>query len=144
VALPLSQEHNPSNYDERKRIEKAGGFVRDGRVLGILEVSRSIGDGQYKRCGVINVPDVKRYQFRNDDRFILMACDGLWKVFTPEEAIDFILQIIQDSSLVPPDDSVKSVEAFRFETACNKLASEAVRRGSSDNVTVLIVSICKL
>ena len=30
---------------------------------------------------------------------------------------------------------------FRFETACNRLAVEAVKRGCTDNVTVMIVDI---
>lgn len=63
--------------------------------MGILEVSRSIGDGQYKRCGVINVPDVKRCQLSSNDRFLLIACDGLWKVYTPDEAIEFVLNVLQ-------------------------------------------------
>lgn len=41
---------------------------RDGRVLGVLEVSRSIGDGQYKRCGVISTPDLRRCQLTASDR----------------------------------------------------------------------------
>jgi hypothetical protein len=41
-AIKLTKEHNPTVYDERVRIQKAGGTVKDGRVLGILEVSRSI------------------------------------------------------------------------------------------------------
>lgn len=41
---------------------------RDGRVLGVLEVSRSIGDGQYKRCGVTSVPDIRRCQLTPNDR----------------------------------------------------------------------------
>uniref|UniRef100_A0A670ZTT5 Integrin-linked kinase-associated serine/threonine phosphatase 2C n=1 Tax=Pseudonaja textilis TaxID=8673 RepID=A0A670ZTT5_PSETE len=91
TALSLSKEHNPTQYDERMRIQKAGGNVREGRVLGVLEVSRSIGDGQYKRFGVISVPDVKRCQLTHNDRFILLACDGLFKVFSPEEAVNFIM-----------------------------------------------------
>ncbi len=43
---------------------------RDGRVLGVLEVSRSIGDGQYKRCGVISTPDVRRCQLSRNDRWV--------------------------------------------------------------------------
>lgn len=119
-------------------------LLRDGRLMGILEVSRSIGDGQYKRCGVINVPDVKRCQFTSNDRFLLIACDGLWKVYNPEQAIDFILHVLQDNSIQVPEDSVKTLEEIRFEAACNRLASEAVRKGSADNVTVLLVSVCKL
>lgn len=41
---------------------------REGRVLGVLEVSRSIGDGQYKRCGVISTPDLRRCQLTANDR----------------------------------------------------------------------------
>ncbi|KAM4589138.1 integrin-linked kinase-associated serine/threonine phosphatase 2C isoform 2-T2 [Fundulus diaphanus] len=68
VTLALSKEHNPTIYEERMRIQRAGGTVRDGRVLGVLEVSRSIGDGQYKRCGVISTPDVRRCQLTANDR----------------------------------------------------------------------------
>lgn len=32
-------------------------------------------------------------------------------------------------------------EERRFEAACQQLASEAVRRGCADNVTVILVSI---
>ncbi|KAM4566539.1 integrin-linked kinase-associated serine/threonine phosphatase 2C isoform 3-T3 [Odontesthes bonariensis] len=74
VTLALSKEHNPTIYEERMRIQRAGGTVRDGRVLGVLEVSRSIGDGQYKRCGVISTPDLRRCQLTANDRFIILAC----------------------------------------------------------------------
>ena len=40
---------------------------RDGRVLGIVEVSRSIGDGRFKHCGVIATPDVFRTQLTEND-----------------------------------------------------------------------------
>ena len=77
------------------RIQKAGGTVQDGRVSGILEgvshiyynhqfsvppVSRSMGDGRFKHLGVIATPDVFRFPVTDEDRFLLIACDGLWKV----------------------------------------------------------------
>ncbi|KAJ0063911.1 hypothetical protein NL108_013713, partial [Boleophthalmus pectinirostris] len=105
VTLCLSKEHNPTTYEERMRIQRAGGTVRDGRVLGVLEVSRSIGDGQYKRCGVISTPDLRRRQLtRNDNalprssvccRFLILACDGLFKVFSADEAVKFVLNLLQ-------------------------------------------------
>lgn len=97
VTLALSKEHNPTIYEERMRIQRAGGTVRDGRVLGVLEVSRSIGDGQYKRCGVISSPDVRRCQLTANDRFIILACDGLFKVFSADEAVKFVLGVLQVS-----------------------------------------------
>ena len=38
--------------------------------MGVLEVSRSIGDGSYKNHGVTCIPDVKRCQITQDDRYI--------------------------------------------------------------------------
>ncbi|XP_040608956.1 integrin-linked kinase-associated serine/threonine phosphatase 2C isoform X2 [Mesocricetus auratus] len=139
AALSLSKEHNPTQYEERMRIQKAGGNVRDGRVLGVLEVSRSIGDGQYKRCGVTSVPDIRRCQLTPNDRFILLACDGLFKVFTPEEAVNFILSCLEDDK-IQTREGKPAVDA-RYEAACNRLANKAVQRGSADNVTVMVVRI---
>ncbi|XP_054839974.1 integrin-linked kinase-associated serine/threonine phosphatase 2C isoform X2 [Eublepharis macularius] len=139
TALSLSKEHNPTQYDERMRIQKAGGNVREGRVLGVLEVSRSIGDGQYKRFGVISVPDIKRCQLTHNDRFILLACDGLFKVFSPEEAVNFIMSSLEDNTI--PTREAKSALDARSEAACNRLANKAVQRGSADNVTVVVVRI---
>ncbi|KAB1279211.1 Integrin-linked kinase-associated serine/threonine phosphatase 2C [Camelus dromedarius] len=111
----------------------------DGRVLGVLEVSRSIGDGQYKRCGVTSVPDIRRCQLTPNDRFILLACDGLFKVFTPEEAVNFILSCLEDEKIQSREG--KPTADARYEAACNRLANKAVQRGSADNVTVMVVRI---
>jgi len=43
-----------------KQPAQAGGFVSDGRVCGIMEVSRSIGDAALKCKGVSSLPDTTR------------------------------------------------------------------------------------
>lgn len=139
VAVPLTTDHSPSVYAERMRIQKAGGYVREGRVMGILEVSRSLGDGPYKNHGVTCLPDVKRCQLTPNDRYIMIACDGLWKSFSMEESLEYVNTILQDESIHGTDR--RSAEEVRFDTACSRLASTAVLRLSGDNVTVLIVSV---
>lgn len=139
VTLALSKEHNPTIYEERMRIQRAGGTVRDGRVLGVLEVSRSIGDGQYKRCGVISTPDLRRCQLTPNDRFIVLACDGLFKVFSAEEAVKYVLGVLEDGTVERREGQTQ--EESHYDAACQRLASEAVRRGCADNVTVILVSI---
>nr|CDJ85624.1 Protein phosphatase 2C domain containing protein [Haemonchus contortus] len=68
--IELTVNHNPTMYEERVRIQKAGGTVKDGRVNGIIEVSRSIGDGQFKTYGVTCIPDMKKLTITERDRFL--------------------------------------------------------------------------
>jgi integrin-linked kinase-associated serine/threonine phosphatase 2C len=91
----LTKDHNPVLYEERMRIQKAGGMVRDGRVMGVIEVSRSIGDGRFKHCGVSCVPDVTKFEITDKDRFILIACDGLFKAFSTDAAVKRVYELLQ-------------------------------------------------
>lgn len=47
--LQLSEDHKPENIGEKARIEAAGGFVEENRVKGVLNLSRSLGDLEYKQ-----------------------------------------------------------------------------------------------
>ncbi|KAJ1363770.1 hypothetical protein KIN20_023704 [Parelaphostrongylus tenuis] len=93
--IELTVDHNPTMYEERMRIQKAGGTVKDGRVNGIIEVSRSIGDGQFKAHGVTCIPDMKKLTITPGDRFLIVACDGLWKSFSNEEAIKYVNELLE-------------------------------------------------
>jgi len=142
--LPLSKDHCPTEYGERQRIQKQGGFVRDGRVQGVLEVSRAFGDIRFKKY-VTSTPDIMKCTLTENDRYIIMACDGLWKGFTVQEAVSYIDNILEDED-EGKEDEITASEAVvdgRFERACASVASEAVRRGSSDNVTVVLVRILR-
>ena len=82
-----------------KRIEKAGGWVSDGRVLGNLNLSRGIGDCEYKVDKKLkpeeqilsNFPDVKIENFSGDIDFVVIACDGIWDCKTNQEVCDFFI-----------------------------------------------------
>lgn len=50
--IELSHDHKPDNEGEMKRIKEGGGFVEDGRVQGVIAVSRAIGDWEYKNPGL--------------------------------------------------------------------------------------------
>ena len=47
-AKDMSEDHKPENPGELSRIQRAGGFVEDGRVNGMLALSRALGDFEYK------------------------------------------------------------------------------------------------
>lgn len=48
IPFPMSQDHKPEDKIELERIRAAGGFVAEGRVNGNLNLSRAIGDFEYK------------------------------------------------------------------------------------------------
>ena len=48
-AVEMSEDHKPDLPGEKDRIIKAGGFVSDGRVNANLNLSRAIGDLEYKK-----------------------------------------------------------------------------------------------
>uniref|UniRef100_A0A1I7U9W9 PPM-type phosphatase domain-containing protein n=1 Tax=Caenorhabditis tropicalis TaxID=1561998 RepID=A0A1I7U9W9_9PELO len=63
----LTADHNPMAHDERMRIQKTGAVVKDGRINGVIEVSRSIGDLPFKSSGIVSTPDLKKLTLTEND-----------------------------------------------------------------------------
>lgn len=99
-AVPMSFDHKPMNKIEHKRIRKAGGTVDfEGRVNGGLNLSRAIGDHNYKQNELLSdkeqmitaLPDVKRITVNpHEDEFMVLACDGIWDCYSNQEVVDFV------------------------------------------------------
>ena len=51
--IELSYDHKPDNAGELARVKAGGGFVEEGRVQGVIAVSRAIGDWEYKNPGLL-------------------------------------------------------------------------------------------
>ena len=97
IALDLSIDHKPDLPSERSRVLKAGHIVDDGRVDGIIAISRAIGDWEYKdpkkdaaKMAVSSYPEVKIVEIKADTEFIICACDGIWDCMTSQEAVNFV------------------------------------------------------
>ncbi|KAH0684769.1 hypothetical protein KY290_023479 [Solanum tuberosum] len=121
-AIPLSIDHKPDRSDERERIEQAGGFIiwaGTWRVGGVLAVSRAFGDKMLKPY-VVADPEIQEEEIDGVE-FLIVASDGLWNVLSNEEAVT----LVQD---------IKDAEA-----ASRRLIEEAYSRGSSDNITCVVV-----
>ncbi|KAL7001771.1 putative protein phosphatase 2C 59, partial [Sarracenia purpurea var. burkii] len=122
-AIAVSRDHKPDQTDERQRIEDAGGFVMwagTWRVGGVLAVSRAFGD-RYLKQYVVAVPEIQEEKVDSSLEFLILASDGLWDVVTNEEAVAMVKPIQEP------------------EEAAKRLIHEAYQRGSSDNITVVIV-----
>jgi len=138
-AVQLSLDHKPDREDEAKRIESAGGFVSFRRVLGRLAVSRAFGDEEYKvqldsangKQLVVADPEIRVERLTPQDEFLFMACDGLFDVFSSQEAVNFIHSRL---SAMPSNEQDP-------QRAVQDIVHEAIQdRGSRDNVTALLVT----
>ncbi|CAN6451822.1 unnamed protein product [Victoria cruziana] len=126
-AIVVTKEHKAIYPLERARIQKAGGSVApNGRLQGRLEVSRAFGDRQFKKVGVSAVPDVHSFDVTEKEQFMILGCDGLWGVFGPSDAVEFVGKLLK--------------EGLSATTVSKRLLREAVReRRCKDNCTAIVI-----
>ena len=149
--LYLGRLHHMDLQDPviRERAQKDVKFVTIHRVCGELSVSRSIGDRDYKgftpgeKAGdayflwpdshdqifyadlVIPNPEFKCLVLEPNDEFLILASDGLWDVISEVDAVKI---------------AGHSLRAGRTpDEVSHELSARALKLGSSDNVTVIIV-----
>jgi serine/threonine protein phosphatase PrpC len=133
VAIPCTFDHKPTNDEERKRIEEAGGSVQIGRVDGQLALSRAFGDRMLKtlhlapeKRKVTSKPEIIVKEATVDD-FLFLACDGIYEgdVFSREGVIKFVQEKMEET-----DD---------IAWICALVLDECLKRGSRDNMSAMIV-----
>lgn len=152
VAIPLSSDHKPDRPDELTRIEEAGGRVIywDGpRVLGMLAMSRAIGDN-YLKPYVIPDPEVTVTDRTSEDECLILASDGLWDVVSNETAVSVARMCLNaEKPPSPPRSPGNEALAASVGEGSDKACSDAsilltklaLARHSTDNVTVVVVDL---
>ena len=129
--IPLTIDHKPNYPTERERILNLGGkIIYDAGEYRVqnLSLSRAIGDisaEPYVTCD----PDLWKYSIVHEYKFIIFGCDGLFEGIPDiQELIGFILANAYDKTGVRTTNKI-----------AKKLAEYAIQRGSTDNVSVIIV-----
>lgn len=134
LGIILTKDHKPSFPEEIYRIHQLGGKITfdgiDWRIQD-LSVSRAFGDLDAKPY-VSHIPDIYKYRLDKDDKFIVMACDGLWDVVDCQDAVNFILKMYYD-------ETTKAVMADQKINIATELAKYAIKKGSTDNVSVIVI-----
>ena len=90
--LALNYEHNLKLLSEDERLIQTGFSVINGRLGGIINVTRGFGDFEFKDMqnlnieenqGVLNTPEVLSFAKDLFDT-VIIGCDGLWDCYTIE------------------------------------------------------------
>jgi len=56
------------------------------KVCGILALSRALGDCELQAC-ITWAPDINTVELTEEDTTLILACDGVWDVFSNEQAV---------------------------------------------------------
>eukprot|EP01132_Coremiostelium_polycephalum_P008044 gene8044-9892_t len=120
----LTFDHRPVEESERQRILNSGGTVLNGRVNGMLAVSRALGDS-FLTPYVTPEPHLKSFTISNEDKFLILACDGVWDLISDEDAVKIVANI---------PDPIESSETLR---------DLAFAQGSTDNISLLDLNTTK-
>lgn len=76
-------------------------------------MTRSLGDMAAKSVGVIWNPEVKVHHLDQQDKFMIIASDGIWEFISNKEALNIVS---------------KYWKKMDVEGACDKLIKEALKR----------------
>lgn len=112
--IPLSRDHKPIEVDEAKRISRYGGRIdqyqqSDGTRVGPLRIwiknksipglamTRSIGDQIASNVGVTCEPEIREVILKEEDKFVILASDGLWEYISNEDCIKIVSHYYKNS-----------------------------------------------
>ncbi|XP_077982982.1 pyruvate dehydrogenase [acetyl-transferring]-phosphatase 1, mitochondrial-like [Glandiceps talaboti] len=147
TAKSLSHRHNGYNKNEIERIRRAhpnnetAFVIKNGRLLSELAPLRAFGDVKYKWSAnhirglpdgkgivpkhyfsppyLISSPEVIHHRLSPNDKFLVLATDGLWDLMTKEKAV----QLIGDHIC-----GKETLEPFRIKTTAHKQTLADVNR----------------
>jgi len=145
VSRALSNDHKPSRLDERERIESAGGIVQQAQLWGNflgpmrvytsshqggLAVSRGAGDGLLKSHDLVIVnPEIDSHDIDKNALFYILATDGLWDECSNDEVVQFVLKHWKNG--------------VSASDVSQKLVEKSIKKGTLDNVTVIVVYLAE-
>ena len=138
----LSTKHCKANDEERKRVEQSGAhWANGGRVNGVLRVSRSFGDGDFKgrRAAkawktafssdpVIAMPSISVRKRSPSDALIIVMTDGVVDGFGGEsKAALYVRRQVR--------------KVGDLDKAAKATLDEARARGSTDDLSLLVCDL---
>jgi adenylate cyclase len=123
----IAKKHEPFDAAEIARIRTAEGWISGrGAVNDEMDISRAFGC--YNVFPAVNAaPNVDEVDLDESDEFVIIANRGLWDYMSYQAAVD-IARKERDQPMI----------------AAAKLRDLAISYGSSNNIMVMVLSVCDL
>ena len=147
VAYRMSIDHKPELELESNRIHKASGWVNSyGRINGNLNLSRCLGDLEYKQNKklppqeqiITAYPDVIEEKMSKDNDFIIIGCDGIWDCIQDQDACDIIEKKLNEPGVDPLKVNLSEILGEICDNICAKNIFNEGGIGC-DNMTCLLI-----
>ena len=143
----LTRDHKPSLPEEAERIKSYGGRIRpmkdeDGNFIGPLRVymkekdipglamTRSFGDYYASTAGTISIPEVSEYKFIPEDKFLILASDGLFEFMESNEVVNIVSEYYEKNDIV-------GCSEFLYKESYRKWIYE--EEDTVDDITIILV-----
>lgn len=144
LAIAMTTDHLPNDEGERRRVEKAGGrvecwspggidagpprvWLKERRLPG-LAVTRVIGDSILEGI-VIPQPELTTHKLVQEDRFAVVATDGIWSVMSNLQVVEFVAERDHLPAQIVAELLVRHAAELWFED----------ESGGIDDITAIIV-----
>ena len=147
----LTRDHKPNQNDESQRIINNNGRIKrfydeqHKKYIGPervwlknkeepgLAMTRSIGDKIAHSIGVIEEPEFKIYEYDGNEKFIIIASDGIWEYLNGDDCIKIVKNYYEDN--------------FDIEKASFALVKEAFdkwkrKEVTIDDITAIVIFFC--
>ena len=145
-AIELSRDHKPTEPDEEQRILENNGRIQpftdeDGEFVGPkrvwiqeddvpgLAMTRSFGDRVAATVGVISAPEIKEMELCEDDKFMIIASDGIWEFIDSQECVEIVKDYYENNDMKGCSDYLYEISKERW------LKEEEV----IDDITLILV-----
>ena len=147
----LTRDHKPSQNEESQRIINNNGRIKrfydeqHKKYIGPervwlknkeepgLAMTRSIGDKIAHCIGVIEEPEFKIYEYDGNEKFIIIASDGIWEYLNGDDCIKIVKNYYEDN--------------YDVEKASFSLVKEAFdkwkrKEVTIDDITAIVIFFC--
>ena len=145
-------QHSVDSPGEKARLESLGAYIRpamvdpDGEIISAkvyrdpthpeygpgLAISRSFGDLDASDLGIIATPEITCHRVSEEDKYLILATDGVWEFLGPNEVLGVVDNCFQKG--MTAEDASKFVIALSANQ-WKKHDGDAYR----DDITVVVV-----
>ena len=104
-------------------------YMRNKEMPG-LAMTRSFGDYYGSLAGTISEPEVTEHIFAEEDKFMVIASDGLFEFIESEKVVDYVKDFYNKNDIV-------GCCEFLYKESCNAWLNE--EEDTIDDITIILV-----